>query len=170
MNRVEKEVQVDHLRSIFQGYDVVFVVHYQGLSVANMEQLRNDISSMDSGFKVVKNSLASLAADGVFDKDAIKQLFVGPVAILWGSDPVGLAKTLSSFVGENQVMQIIGGFYLNRMLSAKDVAMLASLPAMDEIRGKLVGMLVSVSTKIAMLSNASANKLAGVIGAYSRKE
>ncbi len=168
MNRSEKQDLISELNEVFSNTKSVVVVHYKGLTVAQIEELRNSTSKAEIGFKIVKNSLASLALKDT-QNSVLDEFFVGPSAIAWGEDPVSCAKIINDFSKKNPHLAIIGGSYNASKLSASDVNTLATLPSFDEIRGKLVGLLTAAATKVAVLSRTPATNVVGVLEAYSKK-
>ena len=168
MNRSEKQDLISELNEVFSNTKSVIVVHYKGLTVAQIEELRDTTSKADIGFKIVKNSLASLALKDT-QNSVLDEFFVGPSAIAWGEDPVSCAKIFSDFAKKNPHLAIIGGSYNASKLSAADVNTLATLPSFDEIRGKLVGLLTAAATKVAVITRTPATNVVGVVEAYSKK-
>ncbi|MDR0484266.1 MAG: 50S ribosomal protein L10 [Alphaproteobacteria bacterium] len=168
MNRSEKQELISELNEIFASTKSVIVVHYKGLTVAQIEDLRNITSKAEVGFKVIKNSLASLALKDT-QNSVLDEFLVGPSAIAWGEDPVSCAKLINDFSKKNPHLAIIGGSYNSSKLSAADVNTLATLPSFDELRGKLVGLLTAAATKVAVISRTPATNVIGVLGAYSKK-
>jgi large subunit ribosomal protein L10 len=122
-----------------------------------------------AGVKVAKNRLAKLALRGT-EAEHIADLFKGPTVIAYSNDPVSAPKVAIDFAKTNQKLVILGGAMGKTNLSPDGVMALASLPSLDELRAKLIGMIQTPATRIAQLANAPAAKLARVIGAYARKE
>jgi large subunit ribosomal protein L10 len=85
-------------------------------------------------------------------------------------DPVAAPKVAIEFAKTNEKFVILGGSMGKTVLNIDSVKALASLPSLDELRGKIVGLLVAPATKLAQLSNAPAAKLARVIQAYASKD
>ncbi|MCL2567792.1 MAG: 50S ribosomal protein L10 [Alphaproteobacteria bacterium] len=168
MNRSEKQELVSELNGIFVSAKSIIVVHYKGLTVAQIEELRNITAKSDMGFKVIKNSLASLALKDT-QNSVLDEFLVGPSAIAWGEDPVSCAKLINDFSKKNPHLAIIGGSYDSSKLSAADINMLATLPSFDEIRGKLVGLFTAAATKVAVITRTPATNVIGVLKAYSKK-
>lgn len=168
MNRSEKQELISELNEVFSNTKSVVVVHYKGLTVAQIEELRNATSKADIGFKIVKNSLASLALKDT-QNSVLDEFFVGPSAIAWGEDPVSCAKIINDFAKKNPHLAIIGGSYNASKLTAVDVNTLATLPSFDEIRGKLVGLLTAAAVKVAVITRTPATSVVGVVEAYSKK-
>jgi large subunit ribosomal protein L10 len=167
MQRAQKTQSIETLQGVFADAGAVVVTHYLGLSVAETEDLRGRLRKEGAAFKVVKNRLAQKALGGASD-DA-HALFKGPVAIAYGPDPVSAAKATTGFAKDNDKLVIIGALMGEQVLDAKSVQALAKLPSLDELRGKIVGLLVAPATKIAGIVQAPAGQLARVVGAYAAK-
>lgn len=169
MNRLEKQELISNLKSIFEDNSCVVVNHYKGLSVAELQSLRRNALQADVGFKVVKNNLAAIALQDT-QSEVLKELFVGPVAIAWSNDPITCTKLVVDFSKSNDKLVVMGGCYNSSLLSQSDVKTLASLPSMDELRGKLVGLLTAAATKLAVLTKTPATNVARVLKAYADKQ
>ncbi len=157
------------LNGVFSNTGVVVVAHYAGLTVAQMTALRGRMREAGAGVKVAKNRLAKLALRGT-EAEHIADLFKGPTVIAYSNDPVSAPKVAIDFAKTNEKLVILGGAMGKTNLSPDGVMALASLPSLDELRAKLIGMLQTPATRIAQLTSAPAGKLARVIGAYARKE
>ena len=166
MNRSEKQDLVKSLRSTFEGASIVVVTHYSGLSVAEMEDLRGQMRSAGASFKVTKNRITRLALEGT-KFQGIADLFSGPTAIAYSDDPVAAAKIAVKFSKENDKFVIMGGALGEEVLDLASINALASLPSMDELRGKIIGMINTPATRIAGVLQAPAGQIARVIGAHS---
>lgn len=169
MDRAQKKELVAELNGIFSSSEVVVAVHYSGLDVAKMTDLRNKMREAGGSFKVVKNRLTRLALDGT-GKEEIADLFKGPVAIGYSDDPVAAPKVLKSFAKDHDKLVILGGIMGTTYLDTNGVEALASLPSLDELRGKLVGLLQAPAQKVAAVTAAPAGQLARVFGAYGSKD
>ena len=121
-------------------------------------------------FSVVfqKNRLAKIALEGT-DVASVGTLLKGPTVIAYSGDPVAAPKVCADFAKANEKFVILGGSMGKTVLNVDSVKALASLPSLDELRGKLVGLLVAPATKIAQLTNAPAAKVARVVQAYASK-
>merc|ERR1712127_795190 len=142
----------------------VVVAHQSGLTVAESSELRAKMREAGAGFKVTKNRLTKLALQGT-KYENLTDLFTGPTAIGTSSDPVSAAKTLVSFANTNDKLTIIGGSLDGKVLDKAGVEALATLPSLDELRAKIIGMLTAPATKIARVTQAPASQLARVIQA-----
>jgi large subunit ribosomal protein L10 len=169
MERAEKATAVDALRGVFAGSGSVVVAHYSGLTVAEMTSLRGRMRDVGAQVKVVKNRLAKIALKGLPGEGAA-DLFTGPVAIAFSADPVSAPKAAVDFAKTNEKLIVIGGFMGEVVLDPNGVKSLASLPSLDELRGKLVGLVKAPAQKLAALAQAPAGKLARVIQAYANKD
>lgn len=169
MDRTAKADLVSTLNGVFANNAVVVVAHYKGLTVADMQKLRSQMKQAGATVKVAKNTLASLALDGT-DVASIKPLLKGPTLLAYSGDPVAAAKVAVDFAKTNDKLVILGGAMGTTALNPDGVKALASLPSLDELRGKLVGLIQAPATKLAQLTNAPAAKLARVFGAYAKKD
>jgi len=166
VDRTEKEDLVATLHQTFDESAMVVVTHYSGLTVSEMGDLRDRMRETGAKFRVTKNRLTRLALkDTKFE--ALSDMFIGPTAIAYSDDPVAAAKASVEFAKENDKLIVLGGALGEEMLDASGVKALASLPSLDELRGKLVGLLVSPATKVAQVLQAPGGQVARVIGAYS---
>ncbi len=169
MDRAQKQELVKELHGVFDNAGVVVVTHYSGLDVSKMTQLRNELRETGASFKVTKNRLTKLALDGT-DKTPLSDLFTGPTAIGYSDDPVSAPKAIARFAKDNESLIILGGMMGDVVLDEAGVKELASMPSLDELRGKLVGMLNTPATRIAGVLQAPAGQLARVMGAYAEKD
>src|SRR5690606_37994306 len=169
MDRAQKQESIETLKSVFADAGAVVVTHNLGLTVAEMTDLRGRLRKEGAALKVVKNTLAQKALDGAIGEEG-EALFTGPVAIAYAPDPVTAAKVASEFAKGNEKFQIVGGFMGATVLDQKAVAALATLPSLDQLRGKLIGLIQAPATKIAGVLQAPAGQLARVMGAYAAKD
>ena len=164
MNRTEKAELIKVMRSTLSDATSVVVTHQSGMTVAESGELRAKMREAGAGFKVTKNRLTKLALQGT-KYEALCDLFTGPTAMGTSSDPVSAAKTLVSFAKENSKLTIVGGSLDGKILDKSGVEALATMPSLDELRAKIVGMLNAPATKVARVTQASASQLARVIQA-----
>jgi len=168
MERAEKGEAITALNQVFKDTGTVVVAQYAGLTVADMTSLRGKMRAAGGGVKVAKNRLVKLALQGT-DAVHIADLFKGPTVIAYSKDPVAAAKVSVDFAKTNEKLVILGGAMGKTNLNPDGVKALASLPSLDELRGKLVGMLQTPATRIAQIVAAPAAQVARVVGAYARK-
>lgn len=158
MNREEKAQLLSELNELFNSHEMIVVSQYKGLTVKQVSELRNQIRKVGAGFKVTKNRITRLALKGTKFEN-LADLFTGPTAIAFANDPVSACKACVEFSKTNEKLVVVGGSMGAAVLSADEVKYLASIPSMDELRAKLIGLL-----------QAPASKLARVFKAYSEKE
>ena len=168
MERAAKKQAIDDLNGVFKDTSVAIVAHYSGLTVAQMQVLRKQMKQAGAAVKVSKNRLAKIALEGT-DVASIGSLLKGPAVIATSKDPVAAPKVAVEFAKTNEQFVILGGAMGKTVLNLDGVKALASLPSLDELRGKIVGLLVAPATKLAQLTNAPAAKLARVVQAYASK-
>ncbi len=169
VERAEKQELIASMHDVFSNAASVIVVHYDGLSVAEITDLRSRMRETGASFKVTKNRLTRLALEGT-DYEGIADLFTGPTAIGFADDPVAAAKALSGFAKDNEKLRVLGGGMGATVLDQDGVKALASLPSLDELRGKLVGLIQAPAQKIASVTQAPAGQLARVFGAYGNTD
>jgi large subunit ribosomal protein L10 len=169
VNRAEKSESVAALNQAFANAGVVVVAHYNGLSVAQMSALRRQMRAACGSVKVAKNRLAKLALEGT-DVAHIGSLLKGPTVLVYSPDAVSAPKVVTDFAKANDKLVILGGAMGATSLNPDGVKALASLPSLDELRAKLVGLVQAPATKLAQLSTAPAAKLARVFGAYANRD
>ena len=168
MDRAAKAESITELSGVFKASNVVAVAHYAGLTVAQMQTLRKQMKLAGAQVKVAKNRLAKIALKDT-DVASISALLKGPTVLAYSGDPVAAPKVAVDFAKANEQFVILGGSMGKTALDLNGVKALASLPSLDELRGKIVGLLVSPATKIAQLVNAPAAKVARVVQAYASK-
>jgi len=168
VDRAEKTELVAALNQTFSTTTVVVAAHYSGLSVAELTSLRGRMRQAGATVKVAKNRLVKLALEGT-DLAHMEDLFKGPTLIAYSDDPVAAPKAASDFAKANDKFVILGGGLGKQSLDADGVKALASLPSLDELRARLVGMIQTPATRIAGVTQAPAGQLARVIKAYADK-
>lgn len=158
MNREEKAQLLSELNELFSNSEMVVVSQYKGLTVSQISTLRNEIRKVGAGFKVTKNRITRLALKGTKFEN-LADLFVGPTAIAFANDPISAAKACVEFSKTNEKLIVIGGSMGAAVLTSAEVSYLATIPSLDELRAKIIGLL-----------QAPASQLARVTKAYSEKE
>jgi large subunit ribosomal protein L10 len=169
VDRAEKKEAVATLSDVFKNTSVVVVAHYSGLTVAQMQALRGQMRAAGAKVEVAKNRLVKIALDGT-DVASIGPLMKGPTLIAYSDDPVAAPKVAVAFAKDNEKFVILGGAMGTTSLDPNGVKSLATMPSLDELRAKIVGLVQAPATKLAQLATAPAAKLARVFGAYAAKE
>ena len=169
MDRSQKADTVAALNATFNEVGVVVITRNLGMTVAQSTALRVKMREAGASFKVSKNSLAKLAIADT-DYAGIGDMLTGPVALATSVDPVAAAKVVVEFAKTNPKLEVVGGAMGSLILDAEGIKALASMPSLDELRAKLIGLVLAPATKLAQLATAPAAKLARVFGAYAVKE
>jgi large subunit ribosomal protein L10 len=169
LDRAEKKECVGALADVFKSTSVVVVAHYSGLTVAQMQNLRKQMRAAGATVQVAKNRLVKIALEGS-EVASISELMRGPTLIAYSDDPVAAPKAAAAFAKENDKLVILGGAMGSTVLSPDAVRSLATLPSLDELRAKLLGLIQAPATKLAQLATAPAAKLARVFAAYADRD
>ena len=159
MNKGKKKTYIEEMKDFFKKNTSVFVTHYQGLTVKQIDKLREEMRKHGILFKITKNRITKLALEGSKFKK-LENLFTGPTAIAFSEDAITSAKILTKFAKSNSNLKIIGGIMEEEPLTVEDVEKIATLPTLDEARAKIVGILRSPAQKIASILLAPASKIA----------
>ena len=169
VDRAEKKAAIATLNGVFKATSVVVVAQYSGLTVVQMQALRKQMKLAGASVKVAKNRLAKIALEGT-DVASIGPLLKGPTLIATSSDPIAAPKVAIDFAKAHEKFVILGGAMGTTALNPDGVKALASLPSLDELRAKLIGLIQAPATKIAQVVIAPAGKLARVVQAYASKD
>ena len=169
MDRTEKSALVAELNATFKEIGVVVVTRNLGLTVAQSTDLRIKMRAAGAQYRVAKNKLANIAAMGT-PYASISNLLTGPTALATSKDPVAAAKVIVEFAKTNDKLEILGGAMGDTALDVDGVKALATLPSLDELRAKIVGLVQAPATKVVQIIQAPAGQLARVFAAYADKE
>lgn len=168
MNRTQKHDFVKEMHGEFKGAGLVVVAHYQGMTVAEVSDLRRKVRSAGASFKVAKNTLAKLAAKDTAYSNVI-DLFTGPTALAYSADPIAAAKVLVDYAKNNEKLKILGGAMGEQRLQANDVESLANMPSLDQLRGKILGLLQAPASTLVRLLQTPGGQIARVIQAHAQQ-
>jgi large subunit ribosomal protein L10 len=168
LTRQQKEDQVTELHDKFERATSIFVADYSGLGVTQLEALRGGLrkdEGSQSEFRVAKNSVLRLASEGG-PAEGLKAHFSGTTSIAMSfGDPVSLAKALVDYAKDNEAFEIRSGVLDGQVLEPEEISNLATLPSLDQLRGKIVGLLQAPAVKLARLLNEPAGQLARIVAA-----
>jgi large subunit ribosomal protein L10 len=168
MDRQQKQQWIEDFRESCGGSSIMIVVHYKGLNVKDMTKLRSKVRECGANFKVTKNSLAKLAiAEGDFS--GLVSHLSGPTAIAHSSDPVAAAKVIAEFSKDNQNLVLVSAVFNKTVLTTEQIKELAKLPSLDELRSKIISLIMAPATKLAVIAQEPASQLARVFNAYATK-
>jgi large subunit ribosomal protein L10 len=168
VDRAQKKQLVDTLHAALSDSACVVITHQSGLTVAEVTGLRRQMRDAGASFKVTKNRLARLALQGT-QFEPLSPMFTGPTAIAFSRDPVAAAKVVVEFANRNEKLTIVGGALGSQTLNPEGVKALATLPSLDELRARLVGLLQTPATRVASVLQAPGSQLARVLSAYAKK-
>jgi large subunit ribosomal protein L10 len=168
VDRSQKQQLVDSLQKVFSGASLVVVTKQTGLTVKEVTELRRQMRAAGATYKVTKNRLARLALKDT-PYQGLESLFTGPTAVACSSDPVTAAKIAVKYADSNEKLTILGGSLGDRKLDVAAIKSLATLPSIDALRARLIGLLQAPATKVAGVLQAPAGQLARVFGAYGAK-
>ena len=164
MDRSQKAESVAQLNAVFSEVGVVVVTRNLGLTVEQSTALRNKMREVGATYKVAKNNLAKLAVkDTAYT--GLDEFLSGPTGLAWSKDPVAAAKAIVDFAKTNEKLEIVGGSMGATVLNEAGVKALAAMPSLDELRGKLVGLVNAPATKIVRTVAEPGAMLARVFGA-----
>lgn len=166
MDRLQKERFVSDVREMLREKSLVVVVRQSGVTVAESTQLRRDMRQSNAHFKVLKNTLLEIAITGT-ELEGLKPFLTGPTALAYSEDPISAAKIVVKFADDSSKLQIVGGWMMGQVLDASAVEALAKLPSMDELRAKILGLLVAPATKVVRTVKEPMSRVARVIAAKS---
>jgi len=168
ISKDKKKNYIEEMKAFFAKTSSVFVTHYQGLSVKQIDELRSEMRKHGILFRITKNRITKLALEGTKFKK-LENLFSGPTAIALSEDAIKSAKILTKFAKNNSNLKIIGGIMEEEPLSVEDVAKIATLPTLDEARGNIVSILSAPGQKIVSILLAPGSKIAILAHAKSKK-
>ena len=162
MNRKQKENLVKKLHQTFLDSQSIIVTHISGLTVAETTDLRSNMRKANCNFKVTKNKIVKLALKKT-KFEYLDNLFAGPTAIGSSEDEISPAKVLVNFTNENEKIKIIGGGIDDKLLSVEEITKLATLPSLDEIRSKMIGLLMAGPTKLVRTIKEPSSRMARIL-------
>lgn len=168
MNREEKQELITTLNAALAGQSFIAVTHNSGMTVAEVQALRKQMREAGASYKVAKNRLARLALAGTKFEN-LGDLLIGPTALAYSTDPVAAAKVVSKFAKTNKKLTILGGNLDGQKMNVAEVETLASLPSLNELRGKIIGLIQAPATKIAGVLAAPGAQLARVLAARAKQ-
>jgi len=168
MNKNKKKLYIEEMKEFFNKTSSVFVTHYQGLTVKQIDKLREEMRKNGILFKITKNRITKLALEGSKFKK-LENLFTGPTAVAFSEDAITSAKILTKFAKSNSNLKIIGGIMEKEPLSVEDVEKIATLPTLNEARAKITGILTAPAQKIMSILLAPGSKIAILAHAKSKK-
>ena len=168
MNKEAKKNYVEEMKKNFSSNDSVMIAQYQGLNVNELDELRKELRDNGILFKITKNRITKIAIKDTPVKD-LEKYFTGPTAAAISSDPISTAKILTKFAKSHDKLKIVAGFMDGKVLDQKEVAIIATLPSLEEARAKIVGILASPAQRLVSILLAPGSKIANLARAKSLK-
>ncbi len=168
MNKANKKNYIEEMKKVFSSSDAVMIAQYQGLNVKELDSLRKQLREKGILFKITKNRITKIALKDSPCKD-LEKFFKGPTAAAMSSDPITSAKILTNFAKTHNKLKIVAGFMDGKVLDQKQVAVIATLPSLEEARAKIVGILSAPAQKLVSILLAPGSKIANLARAKSLK-
>lgn len=168
MNKEQKTTYVNDLKSVIAAHEGILVYHYEGITVKDLEKLRTQMRENGGALQITKNRITKIALKGS-KAEKLENLFKGPTAIAYSKDAVSLSKTLVNFSKTNEKLKILGGLMDEKVLEPSDVALIATLPTLNEARAKIVGILATPAKKIVSILLAPSLKIVNLLHAKNLK-
>ena len=169
INKEAKKNYVEEMKKNFTSNESVMIAQYQGLNVTELDELRKELRDKGIIFKITKNRITKIAIKDAPVKD-LEKYFTGPTAAAISSDPITTAKILTKFAKAHDKLKIIAGFMDGKVLDQKEVAIIATLPSLEEARAKIVGILATPAQKLVSILLAPGSKIANLARAKSLKK
>ena len=168
MNKQAKKNYVEEMKKNFTSNDSVMIAQYQGLNVTELDELRKELRNKGILFKITKNRITKIAIKETQVKD-LEKYFTGPTAAAISSDPITTAKILTKFAKSHEKLKIVAGFMDGKVLDEKEVAIIATLPSLEEARAQIIGILATPAQKLVSILLAPGSKIANLARAKSLK-
>jgi large subunit ribosomal protein L10 len=157
MTREQKSQEVEALRADLEKHEMVVITHYSGLTVKQLTDLRGKLRAEGGSFRVAKNTLMRRALKGT-RFEGIADKFTGPTGVAMSKDELSAARVVHNFAKTNDKLIMVGGANSNEVLSLETLKVLATLPSLDALRGKIIGILQAPGAQLARLAQAYADK------------
>lgn len=169
MEKKKKEDEVSELREKFSRANAAILGDYRGLTVSQIDKLRNALRNVSGELRVAKNTLARIASKGT-GIEKIESHLKGPTAIILSySDQAAVAKALTAFAKEQDKFKIRVGVLGNTVLDVNGIKALAELPGLDQLRANILGLIQAPASKLARLMATPGSQVARVVKAHSEK-
>ena len=169
MDRAQKEQVVEELGQIFDGSGVVVVARYEGMTVAQMQDLRARMREEGGSVRVAKNRLAKIALEGK-PCASIADYLTGMTVLAYSDDPVAAAKVADKYAKDNDKFVVLGGAMGDTALDPAGVKAVAAMPSREELIASIVGCIGAPASNIAGAIGAPASNIAGILSTLEERE
>ena len=168
MNKQNKQNYIESMKKNFSSNEAIMIAQYQGLNVTELDELRKELRDKGILFKITKNRITKIAIKDTPVKE-LEKFYTGPTATAMSSDAITTAKILTKFAKSHAKLKIVAGFMDGKVLDEKEVAIIATLPSLEEARAKIVGILATPAQKLMSILLAPGSKIANLARAKSLK-
>ena len=168
LSKEAKKNYIEEMKKSFLSNDSVMIAQYKGLNVSELDELRKQLREKGILFKITKNTITKIAIKETPVKE-LEKYFTGPTAAAISSDPISTAKILTKFSKTHDKLKIVAGFMDGKDLDQNEVAIIATLPSLEEARAKIVGILATPAQKLISILLAPGSKIANLARAKSLK-
>lgn len=168
IDKNKKAELVQELKDNLANSTFAAIVHYRGMDGTQLYNLRVDLKSKGCNMKIIKNTLANIAVKGT-EYEALTEYLEGPTAILFSQDPVALAKSITSSAKEIDCLEIKAGFLDGAVIKEGEIANLAKLGSLEEVRAAFIGKLNGVQSNFVRVLNAPQSSLVAIFNAKAKQ-
>jgi large subunit ribosomal protein L10 len=151
MNKLEKQQYIENLDTMSKDYSALFVASFSKMSVKDMINFRTEIRNNEGIAKVSKNNIVKIFIDKDEDKKSMSEYLSQQKILIFTNNPIGTAKVCKKFEKDLKKLSAEVAFFDNQLYTKDDIAKVATLPSLEEIRGKIVGLISAPASKIVRL-------------------
>ena len=169
LTRQEKADQVEWMRGVLNDNEVLVVMRNDGLTVAQVTELRNKMRQAGGGVKVVKNRLAKIALQDA-PGAGVADLFTGPTVIAYSEDPVTAPKVIVDYAKGNDKLVILGGKMGDEVMNDQGIDALSKMPTREEIIASIVGQIMAPASNLINAVTAPASNIASILTTLEERE
>jgi len=171
MNKQQKEVVVNDIKQLMGEAQAMFLINYQGMTVPVLQALRRSLRNEGGRVKVAKATLMQIAARDIKGAEPFAEQFKDQVGLVFvHKDVSGVAKQLVAYAKDNEKLRVLAGFYESKVLSAKDLEFLASLPSREVLLAQLLGTMQAPVTNLTRVLHLLIARLAFVLKQIEEKQ